>query len=213
MRHFKHHARFYAALAIGVIAWALAAKASAHTRQVIGGDAFFAAYLVFAFALIIKATPDWFQRRAEYEDEGLPLIGVITAAAVLLSLFSIFGMLKGGGGPDLARIALAIMSVILGWTTLHTVLAFHYGHRFYADVVRDGVKTDARGISFPETEYPTAWDFFYFSMVIGMTAQVSDTAVTTTRMRRLVTAHAIASFFFNAGILALAVNVAAGAQF
>ena len=38
-----------------------------------------------------------------------------------------------------------------------------------------------------------------------MTAQISDTAVTTTDMRRVTLAHSVLSFFYNAVILALAV--------
>ncbi|MEI9886745.1 MAG: DUF1345 domain-containing protein [Rhizomicrobium sp.] len=41
------------------------------------------------------------------------------------------------------------------------------------------------------------WDFLYFSMTVGMTAQVSDTVVQTTAMRRAVMLHAAVSFFVN----------------
>ena len=41
-----------------------------------------------------------------------------------------------------------------------------------------------------------------------MTAQVSDVQVETRAMRMAVLVHGIASFFFNTGILALAVNAA-----
>ena len=41
-----------------------------------------------------------------------------------------------------------------------------------------------------------------------MTAQVSDVVVTGTGMRRVVTVHAVASFFTNTVILALTVNAA-----
>lgn len=41
-----------------------------------------------------------------------------------------------------------------------------------------------------------------------MTAQVSDVQVTTMALRRLVTLHAVGSYFYNAVILALAVNAA-----
>ena len=39
----------------------------------------------------------------------------------------------------------------------------------------------------------------------------SDVAVTTKTIRRTVTAHGIVSFFFNAALLALTVNIAASA--
>lgn len=41
-----------------------------------------------------------------------------------------------------------------------------------------------------------------------MTAQTSDTAITSTAMRRINLIHAIVSFFFNTVLVAAAVNVA-----
>lgn len=63
------------------------------------------------------------------------------------------------------------------------------------------------GLAFPGGEAPDTLDFFYFSVVIGMTSQVSDVSVTGRRMRRLVTGHGMLSFAFNLVILAIAVNV------
>ena len=61
----------------------------------------------------------------------------------------------------------------------------------------------------PGNARPDYWDFVYFSFVIGMTSQVSDVGVTSTRIRRTVTAHGVVAFAFNAALLALSVNIAA----
>ena len=45
--------------------------------------------------------------------------------------------------------------------------------------------------------------------VIGMTSQVSDVAVTSNKIRRMVAGHGVVSFVFNATLLALTVNIAA----
>jgi hypothetical protein len=55
------------------------------------------------------------------------------------------------------------------------------------------------------------WDFVYFSFVIGMTAQVSDLAITDKIIRRAATVHGIISFVFNTALVALMVNIAASA--
>ena len=68
---------------------------------------------------------------------------------------------------------------------------------------------DAGGLDFPGTEEPDALDFLYYSLVVGMTAQVSDVQVRTSAMRRFTLAHGVVSFFFNTVLIALAVNVAA----
>ena len=44
-----------------------------------------------------------------------------------------------------------------------------------------------------------------------MTSQVSDVGITTKEIRRTVAAHGVVSFFFNAALLALTVNIAASA--
>lgn len=53
---------------------------------------------------------------------------------------------------------------------------------------------------------PGPWEFLYYSFTMGMTAQTSDTAVTSTEMRRVTLVHAVLSYFYNAVIVALAVN-------
>ena len=53
---------------------------------------------------------------------------------------------------------------------------------------------------------PGPWGFPYYSFTLGMTAQTSDIAITTTDMRRVTLAHSVLSFFCNAVIVALAVN-------
>ena len=88
---------------------------------------------------------------------------------------------------------------------LHTLAAFHYANLFYAPAPAAARRG---GLDFPGTPEPGPWDFLYFAFVIGMTAQVSDVAVRTTPLRRTALAHGVASFFYNAVILALAVNAA-----
>ena len=47
--------------------------------------------------------------------------------------------------------------------------------------------------------------------MVGTTAQTSDVEVLTTPMRRLVTAHSVLGFFFNAAIIGFSINLVAGA--
>ncbi|WP_287959519.1 DUF1345 domain-containing protein [Filomicrobium sp.] len=47
-----------------------------------------------------------------------------------------------------------------------------------------------------------------FSFVIGMTCQVADVATTNREIRRVVFIHGVISFFFNAILIALGVNIA-----
>ena len=175
-------------------------------RLIAAGDGFFAAYLVSTALLAARMTPEELRRHASYEDEGVAVILVLTIAAVTLCLSAIFALLDEMGHP--LSLALAVASVLLGWGTLHTVTAFRYAHLYYT--AADGGDGDTGGLEFPGTEEPHMSDFLYYSLVIGMTSQVSDVQTLSPAMRRTTMAHGVISFFFNTVILALAVNIAAG---
>jgi uncharacterized membrane protein len=210
--HIRHHARFYASALTGFLLWLAMGKWAPPFRLVAAGDAFFAVYLVLTIPFFFRATPEHMRRRASFEDEGIVVIVLITVIAVVLSFYSIFAILNRPGTSDALHFALSIAGVPLGWLSFHTVAASHYSHLYYAPVKsREAKPKDASGLQFPKTDQPSAVDFLYYSFVVGMTAQVSDVQVLTARMRRVTLIHGVASFFFNTVILALAVNVAAGA--
>jgi len=213
-RHIRHHGRFYLAAVAGIAVWLAVWVLRWPLPPLIGGDAFFLIYLALMTRFALRITPEGLRQRASVEDEGIPLIILLALAAVVFSLAAIFALLNRAGDPDPAELSLAVASVPLGWLMLHTIAAFHYAHLFYATSDADeplSERTDPRdagGLHFPGSEQPGAWDFLYFSFVVGMTAQVSDVAVETVGMRRPVLFHGIVSFFYNTVLLALAVNVA-----
>ena len=87
------------------------------------------------------------------------------------------------------------------------LFALRYAHEYYngpADNDIDG------GLSFPAEPHPDYWDFVYFSVVLGMTFQVSDVNITSRKLRRLATLHGLMGFLFNTVIIALTVNLASG---
>lgn len=201
-RHFRRHGRFYGAALAGLGSWPLAVGEPLAFRILLSGDVFYVAYLalMLIFAVGIDATD--LRRRAAEEDEGVLLIVGLTAVAVVFSLGAVFLMLNGTNGPTALIAALAAASVPLSWATIHTLAAFHYAHLYYAP----GKGGDAGGLDFPETPVPGMVDFAYYSFVVGMTAQVSDVQVTTTRMRWPTLIHGCLSFFYNTVLIALSVN-------
>ncbi|MGE5538024.1 MAG: DUF1345 domain-containing protein [Gemmatimonas sp.] len=210
LRHLRHHIRFYLSALAGAIVWPALVGVPPGLRTVAAGNAFFVSYLASVAFLIAGSTPDQLRRRAASEDEGITVIIVITVFAVVVSFYSIFALLGYSRSPGAWHLALAILGVPLGWLTFHTVMAFHYAHLYYGQVQRKGdPRRDAGGLIFPGDELPVAVDFLYYSFVVAMTAQVSDVQVCSSGMRRVTLGHGIISFFFNAVILALAVNAAA----
>jgi uncharacterized membrane protein len=143
------------------------------------------------------------RRRAALQDEGRFVILMLVAGAALASLGAIVWQLGAGRMPS--HLALATATILLSWMFVHVIFALHYAHEFYA------AGGHGAGLTFPGGEEPDYWDFLYFSLVIGMTSQVSDVAVTGRTIRRTVAAHGVVSFLFNAALIALTVNIAASA--
>ena len=195
------HGRFVAAFAIGaicaVVAWAYGVALA--YSLLIGADAFFLLYLALMTWFIRSAGPEVLQRHAAQADEGVALILALALVTVVVSILAIFLVLNAAQNGVPAQIV-ALPSLALGWATVHVLAAFHYANLYY--------RSPDRGMVFPGTEAPGAWDFLYASFTIGMTAQVSDVVIETRAMRQAVLVHGVASFFYNTCILALAVNAA-----
>lgn len=203
MRLLRRHGRFLIAfglgLCAGLAAWAL--SVAPVLALLAAADTLFLSYLALTARIVGTTGPEDLRRHAEEEDEGVALILVLAALAVAVSVGAIFLVLNGEESSLAARLA-ALVSVPLGWATIHTLTAFHYARLHYRDT------EEGKGFAFPGKVDPDAWDFLYASFTVGMTAQVSDVEITTRPMRRAVLLHGVASFFYNTCILALAVNAA-----
>jgi uncharacterized membrane protein len=194
-------------LAVAVIV-VLPADWRLSTRLLIGWDVGMGLFLIAAFAMVLRSDGVRLRRRAALQDEGQFVILLLVATAALASLGAIVALLgagAGGAGRPPAYLALAVVTILLSWTLVHVIFALHYAHEFY------GAGAKGAGLKFPGDEDPDYWDFLYFSLVIGMTSQVSDVAVTGRTIRRTVAAHGVISFLFNAALIALTVNIAASA--
>jgi uncharacterized membrane protein len=167
---------------------------------------FFVIYLGMMATRIPTLDGDVLRKKGQNDDEPAPVILAVTLLAVVASVISLFFALNTKPA-SVTEVALAFASVVLGWMTIHTMFALHYAHLYWRPEEQT-VENEAQrgGLDFPETDKPGAYDFLYFSFVIGMTAQTSDVGITTTTMRKVNLLHAIVSFFFNTVLVAAAVN-------
>src|SRR3954468_1033875 len=199
-----HHIRFYAAVLAGVAAALGAHLLGFRAPLLLGGDVFFVVFLALSLFLAGEAA-QIFAQRADSADQGIFVVVLVTIAAMAFFSIAVFEAVNAKTGGDTPALILAGLGAPLSWLVLHTVMAFHYANLHYFDDPETGA--DDRGdLDFPACEAPGPWDFLYFSFVIGMTCQVSDVAVKTTRMRRAVLGHGVVSFFFNTVFIAMAVN-------
>lgn len=173
------------------------------TRLLIGWDISLVLYLSLAFGTVISCGKDHIRQQAALQDDGRFLILILTSVTAFASIAAIVLEL-GAAHKQSAPLALAVATIALSWATIHTTFALHYAHEYYRG-------DDIGGLDFPGGGEPDYWDFVYFSFVIGMTAQTSDTGITDRMIRRTATAHGVVSFIFNTALLALMVNIAASA--
>jgi uncharacterized membrane protein len=198
--------RLFLAVLLGfAVVVLLPADWRAATRSLVAWDVALTLYLALAFRLMMSCDSNRIRRRAALQDEGRFTILALVVASAMASLIAILAEL-GGANRQPAHLALAVFTILLSWAFTHTIFAIHYAHEYYSEKAPKG-----GGLNFPGDETPDYWDFVYFSFVVGMTSQVSDVAVTSRPLRRLVAAHGAVSFIFNATLLALTVNIAASA--
>ena len=199
------HTPFLAGVAAAGVALALALGLIPDLAIELPAVAFFLVYLVLTLRRFPALTAERLEQHAADADEPVWIIFAATLAVVGISLASLFSVVNGAHAAPFLRLLLAFASVALGWLTIHLMAALHYAHLYWRPA-RDGGSW--KGLDFPDTKHPSAWDFAYFAFVIGMTAQTSDVAITTTAMRRVNLLHAVVSFFFNTVLVAVAVNAA-----
>ena len=208
-RLIRLHGRLVISIVVGaLIAAALfALKLHTATRLLIGWDAGVLLYLTLIYSVARRGDIARLKKRAAEEDENAIALLLLTFIAAVASLVAV--VIEVGGSQDATgwhagfSVALAMSTIVLSWFFVHTEFALHYAHEFYGQ----GRDKAIGGLKFPGSRAPDYWDFLYFSLVIAMTSQVSDVAVTSRTLRGVISMHGVLSFFFNLGILALTVNM------
>jgi uncharacterized membrane protein len=170
-----------------------------------------AVFLALTLVAVGDGAPARIRARARALDERTWLLSVLIVAAAAISLVALGFIVGKPAGPAAPRLVLGSIAVILSWLLVHVMFALHYAHGFYGDPERGSDQPHRGGLAFPGRLDPDYWDFLYYAFVVGMTCQVSDVQVTSRPMRRLTLMHGVLSFFFNTGVLALAVNIIASA--
>ncbi|AEH88514.1 membrane protein [Mesorhizobium sp. LNHC221B00] len=206
------HMLFAASACFGVFALLVALLLHAQLAYSIGANAFFAAYVILVVSQMPKFTGRYLSKNARDTDQPVLVIFAVTLVVVIVAIISLFLLINQKDRGHSIELAFALLSIPLGWFTIHAMAALHYAHVYWmdGDEVDAGTKKKipVGGLLFPGDKRPEGWDFLYFSTVIGMTAQTADTNISTTHMRRVVLVHSILSFFFNTVIVAAAVNLA-----
>jgi uncharacterized membrane protein len=141
-------------------------------------------------------------RRNSHREDLRPAVEETAVVVVAVcGLAGIVVLLTLGNSRTAAAVALA--GVFASWAALHLMYATRYAHLYY--LPPEG------GIDYNSGDPPSYRDFLYFSYNLGMTYQVSDTAVSSTTIRAVVLRHTLLSYVFGASVLATTINLVVGA--
>lgn len=178
-------------------------------RAVAGWDTSALTFLVLAWMTIARANAEETRRRAALEDPGRLLVFVVAIGSSLVSLFAAVAVIRqihhAHPDHDEMWIGLALGAIALSWMVTHTAFTLRYAHLYYRK------KGPTFCFRFPGDDPPAESDFAYFAFTIGMAFQTSDVSVCSTRARRVVMLHGLIAFVYNTTILALSLNMLAGA--
>jgi uncharacterized membrane protein len=183
---------------IGAAALALGEGASWSVAALCASDVAALVFVLWVWVTLRAADPKTTARTALAEDASRAAAEAVLIGAGAASLVAVAFTLGQAGhtGPPQRGLltALALGSVVLAWTSVHTVFGLRYARLYYS--------APEGGIDF-HGEAPDYSDFAYLALTIGMTFQVSDTDITRKGIRRIALHHALLSYLFGTGIVAI----------
>lgn len=207
-RFFRHRPYLAFAALVGALAGAFTPNPALLPRLLIAWNVAAWTYLLPMWWLMTHASHAKVKSVAEEEDRSAAAVLAILSVAAAASLVAIFVELNHVTAlPRYDRIAryLLTASTLAGsWCLVGTLFTFHYARMYYR------APHDRRPLAFPgDGAPPDYWDFLYFAFTIAVAVQTADVQATTTAMRKTMLAQSVLSFFFNAAILGVSINVAA----
>jgi uncharacterized membrane protein len=200
--------RLLVALCVGIV---LAAFAPVHlmplVRVLLGWNIAVWLYLLLIWVMMARASAARVRQIAAREDENAAIVltavciaAIASVAAIILELATAKNL---GLRSSVQHLLFTALTVVGSWFLIPSIFTLHYARLYY-------LSPDKPSLQFPDRDLePNYWDFLYFSFTIAVASQTADIGLTSSPMRRAVLAQAILSFFFNASILALSINIAA----
>ena len=194
---------FFAVLGVG---WAIAMPRIGWSQGLLAGFDVAAVLFIASYAKTFRYDAKQLREAAERNDANRAVLLVVSFLLSAVIMAAMVGELSAAETLGMIDKLLLAISLVLVWTFANAVYTLHYAHLFYTSA--DGGK-DSAGLKFPGTKEPLMSDFVYFAYTLGVAVQTADVDITSPHIRKVVTAHCVAGFFFNLGVLALTINVLA----
>ncbi|GAB3692398.1 DUF1345 domain-containing protein [Corynebacterium nasicanis] len=122
------------------------------------------------------------------------ILSLVTVALLLIDATTTHGLERALLG------LLGLGTVAASWLLVHTVFTLHYAAQYYS-------AQPPGGVSFNQEEPPAYVDFAYLAFSLGMTYQVSDTAISSRQIRTSALIHSFYAFIFATAITATTINL------
>lgn len=131
---------------------------------------------------------------------GAWLLPLLASAVGFACAFAALQARASAATDDSAMVLalLASSGVVISWLLLHVG---------FADIYEIVCLHHPTALSFPDTEEPGRIDYLYFSVTVGTSFAISDVTARSPLVRRVVVVHGILSFFYNALVIAVAIQV------
>ena len=169
---------------------------------VVGSLSFAVPLLLHLYRQDVDAT----RTRVEGTEATRSETDLIIIVASLASLGAIAFMLLGGGTKSTGRSSVealvTLAAVASAWLSIHTIFTLRYARHWY--------NAQPGCIDFNADVDPRFSDFAYLAFTLGMTYQVSDTALRTPEVRALVLRHTLLSYLFGTVFVAATINLVVG---
>ncbi len=157
-------------------------------------------------ALVILGVIAWDMRGADSkmtatvakrDDMNHSLSDAVVLLASLASIGAVIYLLVSKDSSIL-HVGFGLASIVISWATVHMLYAVRYAAMYYSD--------PEGGVDFNSREQPRFSDFLYLAYTVGMTYQIADTDISTSKFRAVVLGHAALSFVFGTAIIATTIN-------
>ena len=201
-------------LAVMLLAGVLAAAATAVggywvAAPAVGWGTASLTYVVWVWLAVGRFSPAETRAHATAEDPSRSITDLLILVANVASLGAVAAVVvdshASGGGSRFGGGLLALASVALSWMLVQTLFTLRYAELYYGTGGKAGMAVG--GIDFNQERPPQYTDFAYLATSLGMTYQVSDTALQSHGIRAEALKHSLLSYLFGTVILATTISL------
>jgi uncharacterized membrane protein len=202
-------ARVAVGIAVGAVVVAVLWDRNGLLSLLGGWTALALIFTAWSWLALWRFDPDETKRHAGQEQPWPWVVVTLVLGGAVASLVGVAVLLhrsqqaSQGVHLDSGASWMAVGSVALSWLTIHTLYSMVYAKHYFEPEPPGGIDFNNNG------ETPCYRDFFYVGFAVGMSFAISDTNLTSTRMRATALGHGLLSFVFGAVIVASVVNVMA----